>query len=1211
VSTAYARHIGRVGALAVALGIGGALVTTSPVALADDAPPSTSSSSDSSSSEAGTGPTSAVETDASSPNPSANPTSQATRDSDTATPTASAEQSNGSAGPVSQSEKVSKLDAGVIVRSSGGAQSSDVDDPELADAGADEPKPPPPTHTSDSADARVEPSVHTLAVPVMNAAGPRGRSSKVESRAEAPTAGAGTATVPPTTEPVVAPQAQIESTPQPIQQLQSEPATLTAVDPFDDAPAPVGPTAPSESPLALAVLGWLRRQAGQESLATDAAAATVETGQADVAVAASSLPDEFERTVLVSGLENPVDFRILPGDDEDPAILIAEKNGAIKLYHDGHVETVITLPATTASERGIGGIELDPDFATNHYLYVSYTTLEGGVNYNRLSRLVLSSDLHSVVSERVILRNSEPGAIHHGGEIRFGPVDGMLYWSTGDNSYAPNAQDLSNLHGKIMRIDPNTLEAPPDNPFVNTPGARDEIYAYGFRNPFRFTFTPDGKLLVADVGNASWEELDVVTKGANYGWPLEEGNCGNCGYANPIYTYPHTPLPQRAGAISSVLYYTGDAFGDDYQNKVFIADYSIGWIKVLTFDEAFTSFIDEQMFDPQGGAVVKLSQGPDGNIYQLNIYPGELSVIAPSGGNRAPSAVIAATPDNGYPDLAVQFSGAGSTDPEGSNLNYAWDFGIDGDDDTSTAVAPTWTYNQNGTYLVTLTVTDPEGRIGQATHRVVVGSTAPTIDGKITVTIDGEIADSETKYDAGDTITFSATAKDAEDGRAGDGVMTDPAAYNWTVVFHHADHIHPFRDDIIGTGGSITIPRDAHNVDTTWYEIRLTVTDSSGLSTTKFVEVHPNLVELQFTSNDPDAIYTIDGVPHQGTYSERGVVGVERVIAAVPQYVNGTRLVFGSWSDGRLASHTITTPGTATTYSLTYDKYVAPNTPDLSSIPTQILASQAANAKRLLDAAATLAGVVSAAVADVPAGLVNAVLAASADPTRIPAITLDVFNGALDTLSRATVPVLNALTDVAATEAIRIVGVAAALASNVVPVSIAVLTAPAAISNVLLHSAIDLVQAVIALDPEGVYNILDVGRVTLEAEVAEQGGLVPGAFANLFDDLSSSYGIPLPPPSENGTSLVSALARTLRIADQVVRSSVDILGATVVGQARVAQQTGDGLQVFLAANAGPETALDWVVHTLAGVSREANAARLEVQQTLDAAADRLGAAGAD
>ena len=451
------------------------------------------------------------------------------------------------------------------MRSSGGALSSDVDehdvnehdadelddvidvgDPDLADAAdaaEDEPTHPLTAHGSGSPNARVEALGSTLAVPDMNAAGLQLHSSGVEAQPEAPKPDGGTATATSTPEPVVALQAKIESAPpQPIEELQNEAASLVlaAVDLPDDPSVPISP-APTDSPLALAMLGLLRRQNGQESLATAAVAATIETAQVDIAEEASGLPEEFERTVLVSGLENPLDFRILPGDDEDLAILIAEKNGAIKLYHDGHVETVITLPVTTASERGIGGIELDPDFATNHYLYVSYTTLESGVNYNRLSRLTLSEDLHSVVSERVILRNSEPGAIHHGGEIRFGPIDGMLYWSTGDNSYAPNAQDLSNLHGKIMRIDPDTLEAPADNPFVNTPGARDEIYAYGFRNPFRFTFTPDGKLLVTDVGSVTWEELNVVTKGADYGWPLRRATAATAATrirSTPIHTLP-------------------------------------------------------------------------------------------------------------------------------------------------------------------------------------------------------------------------------------------------------------------------------------------------------------------------------------------------------------------------------------------------------------------------------------------------------------------------------------------------------------------------------------------------------------------------------------------------------------------------------------------------------------------------------------------------
>ena len=134
------------------------------------------------------------------------------------------------------------------------------------------------------------------------------------------------------------------------------------------------------------------------------------------------------------------------------------------------------------------------------------------------------------------------------------------------------------------------------------------------------------------------------------------------------------------------MVYTGQTFGPSYQNKVFIADYALGWIKELTFDADFTSVVSERMFDDQAGTTVKLAQGPDGNIYQLTIYPGELSVIAPSGGNRAPTAVITATPSNGLAPLAVNFSSQGSSDPDpDTTLTYAWDFG---DGTTSTAANP-------------------------------------------------------------------------------------------------------------------------------------------------------------------------------------------------------------------------------------------------------------------------------------------------------------------------------------------------------------------------------------------------------------------------------------------------------------------------------------------------------------------------------------------
>ena len=204
----------------------------------------------------------------------------------------------------------------------------------------------------------------------------------------------------------------------------------------------------------------------------------------------------------------------------------------------------------------------------------------------------------------------------------------------GDNTYGPNAQDLTNLHGKIMRVHVDGT-IPDDNPFVGqtTPqgSARPEIYAIGLRNPFRFTTTPDGQLLVGDVGAAGWEELNVVEAGKNYGWPEAEGTCVGCGYENPVYTYAHATQPAGTGSITSVLVYTDDALGEEYQGKVFIADYTAGWIKVLDLGPNYNTFVSEQTLDGQAGTPVKLLQGPDVNIYQLNIYPGELSVIAPAG----------------------------------------------------------------------------------------------------------------------------------------------------------------------------------------------------------------------------------------------------------------------------------------------------------------------------------------------------------------------------------------------------------------------------------------------------------------------------------------------------------------------------------------------------------------------------------------------------
>ena len=353
---------------------------------------------------------------------------------------------------------------------------------------------------------------------------------------------------------------------------------------------------------------------------------------------------QFERIEVVSGLSVPVDFRFLPGG----RMLVVEKGGAIKVASsNGVVQStpLITLPTISTNARGLIAVELDPNYQTNGYIYVAYTPPD---NIQQLSRLTVTDPTASVLtinpaSEVVLVKGTQPAANDHmGGGLSFGP-DGKLYWSTGDNVCCSvidgsNSQDLSNMYGKVLRLNPDGT-APADNPFYDGAGPNyDAIYATGFRNPFRLTFTPDGKLLVGEVGQATWEEINLVTRGANYGWPFAEGPCNGIGvsscatpssYTNPIHAYLHTPPP--GNSIGAVLVYDGSAFGPAWKNTLFFADFSHRWIKTVTCTNGFTSCGNEQMFMSNVGGTTRLAVGPDGNIYQLTL-DGKLSRIAPVSG---------------------------------------------------------------------------------------------------------------------------------------------------------------------------------------------------------------------------------------------------------------------------------------------------------------------------------------------------------------------------------------------------------------------------------------------------------------------------------------------------------------------------------------------------------------------------------------------------
>jgi uncharacterized repeat protein (TIGR01451 family) len=649
---------------------------------------------------------------------------------------------------------------------------------------------------------------------------------------------------------------------------------------------------------------------GTESSAAVGATATT------TANATQNLPPGFVQTKLAGGLTKPV--VVLPAPNGD--IYIGEQVGKILDYHNGAVlpTPVLTLNVFNVGETGLLGVALDPNFATNGYIYVSYTvpiTVAGVVKpYARLSRFTVVNGVASTASEKVYYQGNqiqnEDGTggnyDHPGNQVKIGP-DGKLWWSVGDNVPSiSNGQALSNIYGKILRFNLDGT-VPSDNPFVDVAGAVPYIYAYGLRNPWRFTFLPNGLAMTEDTGSSYWEDLDTIQSGTNFGWPIKEGNCGSCGYANPAYSYGHYPTDAATSAIAA---YSGSTFPKAYDNVVFFGDYNRQDIEAVTFDPTYKTEISDTVFDSNAGTIADLEEGPNGNLYLANVFGGTISEIT-APGPFPPTAVATATPSAGGAPLAVQLSSAGSSDPYGHALTYSWNFG-DGSP-VSTAADPSHAYATSGTYTATLTVSDGS-QTGMTTTKVVVGPAPPTAS--ITA---------PSTYDAGQTVSFSGTTTDPTDG------VLPARDYTWQVDFisngvvqptYFAEVADPFYGPVTGsTDGNITIPTDPSQVPGSYYRITLTVTDSLGLQTVVTKDIQPNLTSWSAGTSVAGAGYFVDGSWHTGSYSTEDVVGVVHVLTGMPspQTVGGVRYRFVGWADGSALTDTITAGSGPGTYTAEYE----------------------------------------------------------------------------------------------------------------------------------------------------------------------------------------------------------------------------------------------------------------------------------------------------
>jgi len=605
---------------------------------------------------------------------------------------------------------------------------------------------------------------------------------------------------------------------------------------------------------------------------------------------AATLPSRFIETTLASGIASPTAMAIAP----DGRIFVCSQTGALRVIKNGVLLTTpfVTLSVDSVGERGLLGVALDPHFTLNHYIYLYYT-VPGTPAHNRVIRFAANGDV-VLPGSRVIILESNPlstATNHNGGALHFG-ADGKLYIAVGDNAEGNNSQNLSNLLGKILRISSDGT-IPSDNPFVQSTTARHEIWALGLRNPFTFAFRGATSFMyINDVGQSTWEEIDLGLAGANYGWPATEGPTTNPAYKSPVYYYRHS----EGCAITGGAFYspTTSNFPSSYIGKYFFGDYCSGFIRMLNPSTAqATNFITG------ASQPVDIQVGDDGSFYYL--ARGTSSVMKVSY-SATLSPVITTQPKSqlisaGY-QVTFSVVASGLTP-----FSYQWmrnGVNISGATASSYKFATTLADNRA---QFRVRVSNAYGSALSNTATLSVTSDKPPTSQILTPAVG-------TTYFGGMVVHYSGSASDKEDG-------TLPAsAFTWRVDFHHNSHVHPFIPPTTGSKtGTFTIPNRGEVSSNVYYYITLKVVDSVGLTSTTVRNILPRKANMTFATQPAGLKISLDGGSGRITpFTVTGVVGIIRSIAAPsPQALNGLGYNFQSWSDGGARSHEISTPAVNTT----------------------------------------------------------------------------------------------------------------------------------------------------------------------------------------------------------------------------------------------------------------------------------------------------------
>ncbi len=686
-----------------------------------------------------------------------------------------------------------------------------------------------------------------------------------------------------------------------------------------------------------------------------AATATLSPAPSE-SVAAPVAAAAFQQVTLAKGaseMGEPMSMTVLP----DRSVLHTSRDGTVRRTDAAGNTTVAgKLTVYSHDEEGLQGIAADPNFATNRYVYLYYapplstpagdapsdgTDFSAWNGVNRLSRFVLNTNgTLNLSSEKPVLDVPASRGIccHVGGDIDFDAA-GNLYLSTGDDTnpfasdgYSPlderttrnpaydaqrSSGNTNDLRGKLLRIKVNAdggYSIPAGNMFApGTPNTRPEIYAMGFRNPFRFNvdkatgvvylgdYGPDAGTADATRGPAGQVEFNRITGPGFYGWPYCTGSnttgetyndhnfaTGVSGGkfdcpGGPTNNSPHNTGQQKLPAAKAAwLKYDGcslTAFGcgsespmggpvyrynpnlnsavkfpQSYDGHFFATEFGRRWIKDVTVN-ADGSAGAINPFPWTGTQVMDSAFGPDGALYVLDYGTGWFSGDENSALYRieyvsdgfAPVAKAAADKTSGTAPLTVNFSSAGSSDPDGDPITFSWTFGDGG---TSTAANPSHTYSANGSYTATLTVRDSTGKTATASMRITVGNTAPTVT--VNLPQHGQL------FSFGDAVPFRITVTDPEDG------AIDCNRVKISYILGHDSHGHKLTE-ATGCSGVIQTPADGeHDPNANIYGVwDAEYTDNGGITTHTQHVTQPKTRQAEHYSSS-NGVQVVDHAPAHG-----------------------------------------------------------------------------------------------------------------------------------------------------------------------------------------------------------------------------------------------------------------------------------------------------------------------------------------------------------